>query len=138
VVPSVVVMEMDSNLHFTNDPGWVRVGPFPDPGGGGSGRVSAGSPRHPPHFPGGVARSHPTLISPDTGPQSLAGGQHRVGPQWSALGPGSCRPDQGWRMTLPGILSVDFAMNASRASASAYTAPPFGRGWPVSTRPAHP
>jgi hypothetical protein len=28
------------------------------------------------------------------------------------------RARQGWRMTLPGMLWVDFAMNASRASAS--------------------
>src|SRR4029450_9278882 len=45
-------------------------------------------------------------------------------------------PCQGWRMTLPGMLWVDLAMNASRASASGYTAPTCGRSWPASTRRA--
>ena len=65
-------MEMDSNLHFTNDPRWVRLDRSRSRWSAirtGAGRVTQASSA----LPRGVAWSHPTLISPILAPSRWLG-----------------------------------------------------------------
>jgi hypothetical protein len=62
-------------------------------------------------------------------PWCCGGREGRSRPGGQALG-------QGWRTILPGMPPAAFALNASAARASGYTAPTWGRRCPSSTRRA--